>query len=72
MESILNSIMFKDIQKTKLEYLYNKYKDVKINIDLIQNITDKDEIIFCYYFMKYQQNIEINSLGFILTNLSIN
>lgn len=71
METILNSVMFKDIQKEKLNYFYNKYKDFKINIQHFENIIDKDEIIFCCYLMKYQQNTEINDLSNILNQMSI-
>jgi len=74
----------KNISKHKLVNLYDKYKETKISIkntrpgsktqfsNRSEDITDKDELIFCYYLMKYQQNIEINTIGSILTNLSIN
>jgi hypothetical protein len=72
MDAVLNSIVFANINKNKLIFLYNKYKNVIINTDIIQSINDKDEMLFCYYFMKYQQNMEINNLSNILKEISMN
>ena len=69
MESILNSIMFQNINKQKLIMFHNKYLDsstskyIKINNEIIQNLIDKDEVIFCYYLMKYQNKMEMNDLS---------
>jgi hypothetical protein len=58
-----DSIMFKNIEKTKLRYLVDKYKNITLTVEHIQDITDKDECIFCYYLYKYQQKKAINELS---------
>jgi hypothetical protein len=72
MEAVLSSIMFRGINTNKLIELYNKYNNSIITRHTIESLNDKDELIFCYYWMKYQQKIEVSKLNDIFSSLSIN
>ena len=58
-----DSIMFKNIEKTKLRYLIDKYKNITLTIENMQDMKDKDECIYCYYLYKYQQKKAIYELN---------
>ena len=72
MDSVLNSIIFRDIERNKLITLYHKYNNYHITTNTIETLKDKDEIFFCYYWMKYQQKMKLSNLNDFLKSLSIN
>lgn len=70
MENISKSILFQNISRSKLEYFYQKYKTCVIKLDMFEKITDKDEILYCYYLMKNQQKREIDELSNLISSLN--